>query len=603
MKHSKLWILLLSSAISLSLSGCSAIDTLLLTDEERIERDIALERKKLELERLRQAGQPTPAPTPLPTATPIPVQANQSPQIQVLDSVLASTKRNNDTVRLIVKASDADGDPLEYSWTTVYTGLSSTKGEQVVWFPTADLAGKTNIITVTVLDKKGGSSTASLNVFVQADGTLLVREDTANKPVLTSLLATRSDDGRVLLRANASDPAGGLLQYAWSANSGQLTTPAAASSIWSSDGQAGTVEIRLTVKNNAGLSSEGSFRFERQANGQLIGGFSGTDIAIGNGANLPSGNLSSDTQLVGEALILQDQELFRWNPATRTRTSLVNFTGMILPGGKVQQVNDLLYMPPSKKAYVSLNVVKSVSSDGAVVEVNLDSGEVSQVLSLPYSTTVSSRPEQFYLEAGQLKIRYVVYGSPGTTGAGNWLGSFDGESFQGQHQLPAGIRVKAISSQGLILGLRSNTGSYTAVTYDPVSGKETEIIDLGAAGISTEPGDMVFNHKGDQVAFAIYQVAAGGQSGGSPIYTLSLDGRLKQIYDAKLQTDARTLRFSLDDLYLSFVEYPYVYLQSPSDRRPRLGKLKLLNLDQLGEPQELKVDFYDSQNNQLEWIP
>ncbi|MEZ0367995.1 MAG: hypothetical protein ACAI44_02785, partial [Candidatus Sericytochromatia bacterium] len=241
----------------LVLAGCKALDELILpqSEAEKIEAQIALERKKQELERLRRAGQPTPAPT---ASSPSGAVVNQSPQIQILDAVLATTTKNNDTVKIIVKASDADGDAVEYNWSSVYNGLSSTKGEQVVWFPgDQKLAGKTNIITVSVTDKKGGTSTASLNIFVQNDGTLLVREDTAHKPVLSSLLATRTDDGRVLLRATASDPSGGLLKYSWSSTAGQLASPESAATIWQPGTASGEVQISLVVSNTAGLQTAG----------------------------------------------------------------------------------------------------------------------------------------------------------------------------------------------------------------------------------------------------------------------------------------------------------------------------------------------------------
>lgn len=600
-----------------TLSGCQALNDLILppSEEEKLDRQIELERKKQELDKLKQAGQPTPAPTARPTPTPTAGPVNSPPQIKVLDSVLATTVKNNDTVRLIVKASDADGDSLEYNWSSVYNGLSSTKGDSVVWFPgDQNLKGRTNIITVSVTDKKGGNSTASLNIFVQNDGSLLVREDTAAKPVLSSLIATRTDDGRVLLRASATDPAGGLLKYAWSASAGQLTTPEAASTIWQASGASGEITLGLKVTNSAGLQSEGSFRFSRAADGSLSGGFTGTDVTLPATGPLLTGNTPGNIQdnpiqVVGQLLVRQDDTLFRFDPRTRTKTQVINLTTL---AGSANYRAQLLYASPAAKAELLLD--KSASALGQPSQLihyalDLSSGNAQPSETLSYDTAkpfpvsvdglnLSAQPglatsSNYFLSQGQLKGVFSLYAQGLPTSLR--VGDFD-VTHLGQ-PLPAGIRIEAISNQGKILASRNQT---ELVLIDAATGSEQPLIKLTGLG---QPLGYVWNHKGDKIAFATQGSAAGGQSGGSQIYTLDINGQLKQQLTSDLQQDRRDLAWSLDDLYLGFSEYPYVYIQSPSDRRPRAGEYFLIEVDKPANRVSTHLATTENSNSWVVWTP
>lgn len=605
------WCLL---SLCLPLSACQALDELLLppSESERLDREIEIARKKQELERLKQQAQPssTPAPTPAPTATPL-FAGNHAPQIQVLDALLATTVRNNDTVRLVVKASDADGDPLEYSWSSVYTGLSATKGEQVVWYPAGqNLAGKTNSVTVTVIDKKGGSSTASLNIFVQADGTLLVREDTAAKPVLTSLIATRSDDGRILMRAAASDPGGGALRYRWTATAGQLTTPDAASTIWQAAGpEAGPIRIDLTVSTAAGLQTNGSFSFSRTADGSLSGGFSGTDVSLpGTGGLLPAQPDQASVAVVGRLLVRQDDAVFVYDPHSRTRSGLIKL-GSLAPAAQSRDFA-LLYQAPDTQAHLLVNQADPALFGGQKLThyaLDLAGGTPGEVESLAYgpqplSVTLAEGPfalqpgigsVTYYLSGGQLRGVYRLT-APGQTQLRT--GSFMATDFG--PVLPSNLRIEAISAQGRMLASRNGTD----LVLLNADGSETALAQLGNEGIR-QPGGYVWNHKGDRIAFVSQESAAGGQSGGGKIYTLDLDGRLALLVDNPLQQDRGSLAFSLDDLFLSYAEYPYVYLQSPSDRRTRTGSYRLAELAHPERVSDLKLEVYDAGGQSLEWMP
>ncbi|MEZ0371119.1 MAG: hypothetical protein ACAI44_18645 [Candidatus Sericytochromatia bacterium] len=581
------------------LTGCKALDELILplSESEKLEREIELERKKQELERLRRAGQPTPTPT---AATPsgAPAVVNQSPQIQILDAVLATTVKNNDTVRIVVKASDADGDAVEYNWSSVYNGLSSTKGEQVVWFPgDQKLACKTNIITVSVTDKKGGTSTASLNIFVQNDGTLLVREDTAHKPVLSSLLATRTDDGRVLLRATASDPAGGLLKYSWSSTAGQLASPESASTIWQPASASGQVQISLVVSNAAGLQTAGSFAFERQADGSLIGGFTGTDVTLpGGSTTLPGGSLDSDLQVVGDLLVLAGEELVRINPRTRTRSTLLKMADLPKTAGITTQKPERLLFDGKQATLVAMEFRQVPNALLTLFSIDPVSGKATRGQSLIEKSLINEKVLSFFYS-----LYFPFHGQTAgffTLSRETWLMDFDGNL---QTQLPAGLKPLAVSPAGKVL-VQTTAGKLGL--YEPDTGNQSELFDPASVGLPVNGfGQFVWNHKGDRVAFTLTSGAPGGQAGGDNVYTLDMKGKLETIKNNAKQTDLRDLAFSLDDLYVSFVEYPYVYLQSPSDRRSRIGYLNLIALDRPDQPIVTKLDFYESNLNQMVWVP
>lgn len=606
-------------ALTLPMSGCQSLNDLILqpTESERLDREIELERKRQELERLKNQGQPSAAPTPTPAPSNKPLNiGNQSPQISVLDAVLATTSKNNDTVRIVVKASDADGDPLEYTWSSVYNGLSATKGEQVVWFPGDQaLAGKTNIVTVTVIDKKGGTSTASLNIFVQNDGTLLVREDTAAKPVLNGLLATRTDDGRILLRAAATDPSGGLLRYRWESSAGQLTTPNAASSIWQASGsESGEITIRLIVSNAAGLQSEGSFKFARAANGNLSGGFTGTDINLPTtGAILPGNPQagSSNIQITGSLLVLQAGEVFRYDPRSRSKQQLLSLKSLNSASAQVPRAK-LFYQTPASKAHLVVDKpATALGQDSQVVHYELDitTGETREVEALSYSSQTQlsvtlndlvwlvqpdSSVTTYFLDQGQIKGLFTLTArfQPATLR----VGSFKAENLG--PALPADIRVKSVSPQGKLLAQRDNN----LLLIDPSSGSEQVLLNLATQAL-TSAHSFSWNHKGDKLAFLTRDAANGGQSGGSRIYTLDLKGQLKQILNNELQQDRLALSWSLDDLYLGFSEYAYVYIQSPTDRRTRNGEYHLVAIDNPTQRSSTKLSFPELGDSQAVWVP
>jgi len=68
------------------------------------------------------------------------------------------------TSNLSAPATDADGDPLTYTWTTTCGTFSTTNGQNTVW--TAPNNPGDCLITVTVRDNRGGVATSSITIPV-----------------------------------------------------------------------------------------------------------------------------------------------------------------------------------------------------------------------------------------------------------------------------------------------------------------------------------------------------------------------------------------------------------------------------------------------------
>ncbi|HEY9842640.1 MAG TPA: hypothetical protein V6D23_19405 [Candidatus Obscuribacterales bacterium] len=547
-----------------TLCSCEALNGLKpLSESDRLDQEISLERKRQELDALRRQGQPSPVPaatTSQSSTSPIstPAASNQGPQIQVLDAVLATTVKNDDTVKIIVKATDADGDLVEYNWSSVYAGLSSTKGEQVVWFPgDQELAGKTNIITVNVTDKKGGTSTASLNIFVQNDGTLLVREDTAHKPVLNSLLATRTTDNRLVMRASASDPAGGVLRYSWSASAGKLSTPSTASTIWEAGSETGEISLQLSVRNDAGLETIGSFSFRRQADGSLSGGFTGTDISLSPLPNTgPIGSDAGTFQLLGRLLVCTDEELSRFDPLTRTRQSILKLADLPNPAGTRLQLRQLLTAADGSKAWLVFEqgLLTAAQLQNVVFEVDLAKGEARQVATMVQHAlvdgmTLGAQGARYLLAKGGLQAIFDLYGPPE---AGRWLGAPDGSSRQ--TRISADFDLLDMSASGKWVARRQRSDSDQLLVYDPQQGSESPLLDLRASLGQGAFAGGVWNHKGDSVAFALAGYNGFGSSSYS-VYSLNLAGQVKKLQSVQPSGGISDLAWSPDDLAVSFMSY------------------------------------------------
>lgn len=121
---------------------------------------------------------------------------------------------SDDVVGVAARASDPDGDTLNYSW-SASGGRVEGSGASVRW-NSAGAAPGMYTVSVRVDDGMGGTASCSVDIRV---------EPRPNRAPSLSCSAERSSvmaGERVRIRAQASDPDGDRLTYSWRANSGQI---------------------------------------------------------------------------------------------------------------------------------------------------------------------------------------------------------------------------------------------------------------------------------------------------------------------------------------------------------------------------------------------
>jgi hypothetical protein len=122
---------------------------------------------------------------------------------------------SSDPVAVHVNATDADNDPLTYSYTATGGTVDGT-GADVRWSPSG-LAIGNYTVNASVSDGKGGTATCSTDIAVAKR---------PNRPPVISCAAERSPiiaGERVAIRSTASDPDGDPLTYSYSSTGGQVT--------------------------------------------------------------------------------------------------------------------------------------------------------------------------------------------------------------------------------------------------------------------------------------------------------------------------------------------------------------------------------------------
>lgn len=120
----------------------------------------------------------------------------------------------SESVRVMMRASDPDGDSLSYAWSASGGSVSGT-GAEATW--TAGNA-RPGVYTITgsVSDSRGGTASCSVDVRV---------EPPPNRPPSLTCSAERSSvlaGERVRITGSGSDPDGDNLTYSWRANAGQM---------------------------------------------------------------------------------------------------------------------------------------------------------------------------------------------------------------------------------------------------------------------------------------------------------------------------------------------------------------------------------------------
>jgi hypothetical protein len=163
----------------------------------------------------------------------------------------------NDPVAFHVNATDADNDPLTYSYTATGGTIDGT-GADVRWVPTG-LAVGSYTVNAKVDDGRGGTATCSADIAVA------VRP---NRNPVISCAAERSPilaGERVAINATASDPDGDPLTYSYSSTGGQVSGTGAKATFDSTGLAPGSYTVNGKVDDGRGGSATCSANVDVQA--------------------------------------------------------------------------------------------------------------------------------------------------------------------------------------------------------------------------------------------------------------------------------------------------------------------------------------------------
>jgi outer membrane protein OmpA-like peptidoglycan-associated protein len=160
-------------------------------------------------------------------------------------SVIAGS---GESIRVMMRASDPDGDTLSYSW-SANGGRVDGSGADVTWNP-GNAGPGMYTITGSTADGRGGTASCSVEVRV---------EPKPNRgPSLTCSAERRTvqPGERVRITGQGSDPDGDALTYSWRANAGQIVGSGSTVQ-WDSSGlRPGNYQVTGRVEDPKGLAAD-----------------------------------------------------------------------------------------------------------------------------------------------------------------------------------------------------------------------------------------------------------------------------------------------------------------------------------------------------------
>jgi N-acetylneuraminic acid mutarotase len=245
-------------------------------------------------------------------------------------------------------ASDADGDALSYLWSascpgTWTNGTSSAASFVPSLVPTT--ACNNCRLTVTVQDSRGGQTTGSINLCVTPSSTQRY------PPFFTNYFQSASSVSAgqtVTFAVNALDPQSSSMEFAWSANTGSLSTAQNTAStsrvVWTAPVCAGagvSPSVTVVVTNAYGLSASMPFSISGLpacASGWSSAGFMTVARADHTSTLLPSGKVLVATGYNGGYLTsaeLYDPATNTWSSTGSMATSHDSSPAILLASGKV----------------------------------------------------------------------------------------------------------------------------------------------------------------------------------------------------------------------------------------------------------------------------
>ncbi|MGH9792482.1 MAG: Ig-like domain-containing protein [Candidatus Acidiferrales bacterium] len=179
---------------------------------------------------------------------PPPPPPNNNPSAACTADKTSVMAGSSDSVRVMLRATDADGDPLTYSWTASGGNISGA-GAEATWTPGSAPPG---VYTVTgrVEDGRGGSASCSVDVRVET------RPNNAPTLTCSAERTTVRTGERVRVTGQGSDPDGDNLTYSWQAKAGQIV--GSGSSVqWDSTGlAAGSYAVTGRVEDARGGAAD-----------------------------------------------------------------------------------------------------------------------------------------------------------------------------------------------------------------------------------------------------------------------------------------------------------------------------------------------------------
>jgi len=175
---------------------------------------------------------------------PAPPKPNHPPVAACSAAAPSVYQGSKDPVAIHVNASDADNDPLTYSYTATGGTVDGT-GPDARWNPSG-LALGSYTINVKVDDGRGGTATCAADVAVAKR---------PNSPPVISCSPERTPiiaGERVAIISRASDPDGDPITYSYSATGGQISGTTATAQFDSTGLAAGSYGITCTADDGQG---------------------------------------------------------------------------------------------------------------------------------------------------------------------------------------------------------------------------------------------------------------------------------------------------------------------------------------------------------------